>query len=136
MNPLQKLREFGQSVWYDNIERRVLENGELARIIAEDGILGLTSNPTIFKRRSAEAMIMIPRSPSWPRKARPSSRPTKPSPLPTSAAPAIFYARSLIEATASTGMQAWRSLPTWRLTRKAPSRPASVYSQLSTGPTS
>ena len=50
MNPLQKLREFGQSVWYDNIERRLLENGELARMIAEDGILGLTSNPTIFEK--------------------------------------------------------------------------------------
>ena len=54
MNPLQELREFGQSVWYDNIERRLLDNGELARMIAEDGILGLTSNPTIFQKALAD----------------------------------------------------------------------------------
>ncbi len=50
MNPLVKLQEFGQSIWYDNIERRLLTNGELTRMIAEDGVLGLTSNPTIFEK--------------------------------------------------------------------------------------
>ncbi|MEA3337332.1 MAG: transaldolase [Chloroflexota bacterium] len=50
MNPLVKLQEYGQSIWYDNIERRLLFNGELARMIAEEGVLGLTSNPTIFER--------------------------------------------------------------------------------------
>ncbi len=50
MNPLVKLQEYGQSIWYDNIERRLLTGGELARMIAEDGVLGLTSNPTIFEK--------------------------------------------------------------------------------------
>lgn len=50
MNPLVQLQAFGQSIWYDNIERRLLQNGELARMIAEDGVLGLTSNPTIFEK--------------------------------------------------------------------------------------
>lgn len=50
MNPLVQLQQFGQSIWYDNIERRLLNNGELARMIAEDGVLGLTSNPTIFEK--------------------------------------------------------------------------------------
>jgi transaldolase/glucose-6-phosphate isomerase len=50
MNPLIELQDYGQSIWYDNIERRLLENGELARMIAEDGVLGLTSNPSIFEK--------------------------------------------------------------------------------------
>lgn len=50
MNPLIELQQYGQSIWYDNIERRLLENGELARMIAEDGVLGLTSNPSIFEK--------------------------------------------------------------------------------------
>ncbi|MBI5239716.1 MAG: bifunctional transaldolase/phosoglucose isomerase [Elusimicrobia bacterium] len=47
-NHLQELSRFGVSVWLDFIDRRVLETGELARLIREDGITGLTSNPTIF----------------------------------------------------------------------------------------
>ncbi len=50
MKPLIELQQYGQSIWYDNIERRLLINGELARMIAEDGVLGLTSNPTIFEK--------------------------------------------------------------------------------------
>ena len=50
MNPLIELQQYGQSIWYDNIERRLLNNGELARLIDEDGVLGLTSNPSIFEK--------------------------------------------------------------------------------------
>lgn len=50
MNPLLRLQEFGQSVWYDNIQRSMLSNGELARMIREDGLMGMTSNPTIFEK--------------------------------------------------------------------------------------
>ena len=50
MNPLRRLQDFGQSVWYDNIERRMLHSGELARMIREDGLRGITSNPTIFEK--------------------------------------------------------------------------------------
>lgn len=49
MNPLQRLQDFGQSIWYDNIERNMLHSGELSRLIKEDGLRGLTSNPTIFE---------------------------------------------------------------------------------------
>ncbi len=48
MNATQQLLEQGQSVWYDNIERRLLKNGELAAMIARGEIRGVTSNPTIF----------------------------------------------------------------------------------------
>lgn len=50
MNPLLRLQELGQSVWYDNIQRSMLTNGELARMISEDGLRGMTSNPTIFEK--------------------------------------------------------------------------------------
>lgn len=47
-NPLLKLEAFGQSVWLDYIPRHLMESGELARLIAEDGLSGITSNLNIF----------------------------------------------------------------------------------------
>ena len=47
-NPLLELRKLGESVWLDDISRRMLRDGSLARLIREDGIAGLTSNPAIF----------------------------------------------------------------------------------------
>ncbi len=48
MNTAQQLHNAGQSIWYDNIERRLLNNGELAGMITRGEIRGVTSNPTIF----------------------------------------------------------------------------------------
>jgi transaldolase / glucose-6-phosphate isomerase len=45
---IQKLYSLGQSLWYDNIQRRLLENGELAAMIRRGDIRGVTSNPSIF----------------------------------------------------------------------------------------
>jgi len=50
MNPLKELYNLGQSPWYDNIERRILKNGELTRLIEEYGIKGVTTNPSIFEK--------------------------------------------------------------------------------------
>ncbi|WP_293678494.1 transaldolase [uncultured Phenylobacterium sp.] len=49
-NPLLHLAAAGQSVWLDYIHRRILENGELQRLIDSDGVMGLTSNPSIFEQ--------------------------------------------------------------------------------------
>ena len=49
-NPLVALGRAGQSLWIDYIHRGMLSSGELARRIAEDGIRGVTSNPTIFEK--------------------------------------------------------------------------------------
>ena len=49
-NPLAELAKVGQSVWYDQMERRLVESGELQRLIDEDDLRGLTSNPTIFDK--------------------------------------------------------------------------------------
>jgi transaldolase len=53
-NALKKLPELGQSVWYDYIRRDLYEGGELERLIREDGLSGMTSNPTIFQKAIAE----------------------------------------------------------------------------------
>ena len=50
MNPLIRLGQLGQSVWYDYITRDLIASGELARLITADGLRGMTSNPTIFDK--------------------------------------------------------------------------------------
>jgi transaldolase len=47
-NPLLELRKLGESVWLDDISRSMLADGSLARLIRDDGVAGLTSNPAIF----------------------------------------------------------------------------------------
>jgi len=47
---ISKLAELGQSIWYDNIARSLLDSGELERLIRENVVTGLTSNPTIFEK--------------------------------------------------------------------------------------
>src|SRR5205814_5334988 len=49
-NPLVELAKTGQSVWFDQMERRLVTSGELQRMIDEDDLRGLTSNPTIFEK--------------------------------------------------------------------------------------
>jgi transaldolase / glucose-6-phosphate isomerase len=49
-NPLKELAKYGQSVWLDYIRRNLLSTGELARLIKEDGLRGVTSNPSIFEK--------------------------------------------------------------------------------------
>ncbi|HEY1991297.1 MAG TPA: transaldolase [Gammaproteobacteria bacterium] len=48
--PTQRLHELGQSLWLDNISRRLLQGGDLQRYIADFSVTGLTSNPTIFDK--------------------------------------------------------------------------------------
>jgi transaldolase len=54
-NPLQKLNTFGQSLWLDLLSRRMLTSGGLRRLIEQDGVTGLTSNPAIFEKAFAES---------------------------------------------------------------------------------
>jgi transaldolase / glucose-6-phosphate isomerase len=50
MNPLKALERYGQSVWLDYIRRGLITSGELKRLIEEDGLKGVTSNPAIFEK--------------------------------------------------------------------------------------
>lgn len=49
-HPLRRLNAAGQSPWYDNIHRSMLEGGGLARLIRDDDLRGVTSNPAIFEK--------------------------------------------------------------------------------------
>ncbi|HMG32892.1 MAG TPA: bifunctional transaldolase/phosoglucose isomerase [Blastocatellia bacterium] len=49
-NPLQSLQTYGQSVWLDYIRRSLITSGELQRLLDEDGLRGVTSNPSIFEK--------------------------------------------------------------------------------------
>src|SRR5689334_11719894 len=51
---LHELSELGQSVWIDYLSRRLIKEGELERLMHEDSVVGVTSNPTIFQKAIAE----------------------------------------------------------------------------------
>src|ERR1035437_5131743 len=52
-NPLIKLEAFGQSIWMDFIQRAMIASGQLKQLIEEDGLRGVTSNPSIFEKAIA-----------------------------------------------------------------------------------
>ena len=56
-NPLKKLESLGQSIWLDYIRRDLFSSGKLRRLIDDDGLTGMTSNPSIFEKAIAESNI-------------------------------------------------------------------------------
>jgi transaldolase len=56
-NPLKKLEALGQSVWLDYIRKDMFASGVLRRLIDEDGLRGITSNPSIFEKAIAESNL-------------------------------------------------------------------------------
>ncbi len=54
-NPIHELQKFGQSLWYDNIRRGLLEDGTFDRLVASEEIRGVTSNPSIFNQAIAQS---------------------------------------------------------------------------------
>ena len=69
--PIKELREIGQSLWLDNIRRQLITSGELARL-RDEGLTGVTSNPTIFEKAVSgstdydEAMVQLVREKKRP----------------------------------------------------------------------
>jgi transaldolase/glucose-6-phosphate isomerase len=53
VNPLHDIEKQGQGIWLDYIRRNLLTSGELKRLVEEDGLSGVTSNPTIFEKAIA-----------------------------------------------------------------------------------
>ncbi|RRB06655.1 transaldolase [Larkinella rosea] len=49
-NRVKQIHEFGQSIWLDFIDRKIMDSGELQKLIDEDGVRGITSNPAIFEK--------------------------------------------------------------------------------------
>ena len=54
MNPLRELAKSGQSIWLDFLSREIIENGALRRLIEDDCVAGITSNPSIFEKAIGE----------------------------------------------------------------------------------
>ena len=52
-NPLIAVQQYGQSIWFDTLSRKLITSGELSRMVEEDGIRGVTLNPTIFEKALA-----------------------------------------------------------------------------------
>jgi transaldolase/glucose-6-phosphate isomerase len=73
--PLQALQSHGQSVWLDNHRRSLIASGELKRLIAKDGVCGLTSNTTAFEQIAIGSedyrnLLAVPESPKLDAKER------------------------------------------------------------------
>lgn len=74
MNPLQQSKQLGQSIWLDNLSRTLIREGGLQKLIAEDGVSGVTSNPAIFFNaiskspyyRDDVARLKAPKTPAEP----------------------------------------------------------------------
>jgi transaldolase len=49
-NNVKRIHDFGQSIWLDFIERKLIQSGDLKKLIDEDGVRGITSNPAIFEK--------------------------------------------------------------------------------------
>ena len=116
-NSLRHLLEFGQSLWLDDLRRSLFTSGEFSRLIAEDGLRGVTSNPSIFERALAdgtdtERFYGTSTAPirSTPRNCTRCSRSG------TSATPLICFGHFTTSHTDRMGTQAWRSHLTWRTT--------------------
>ena len=94
-NHLHEIEALGQSIWLDNISRQLIESGKLERLVVDDGISGVTSNPSIFEKamghsdtyddalraaaegRPRRARHLLPaRDRRHPRRRRPLLRPT------------------------------------------------------------
>jgi transaldolase len=58
-NPLQKVEQFGQSIWLDYIKRDLILSGTLEKLIKEDDLRGMTSNPAIFEKAFSESQDYI-----------------------------------------------------------------------------
>lgn len=56
-NPLKQLAAFGQSIWLDYIRRDLITSGELRRLIEEDDLRGITSNPAIFEKAISDSQV-------------------------------------------------------------------------------
>ncbi|MBV9338827.1 MAG: transaldolase [Solirubrobacterales bacterium] len=54
-NRLREIEALGQSIWIDNISRQLLDDGDMRRLVEEDGISGVTSNPTLFEKAMAHS---------------------------------------------------------------------------------
>ena len=135
-NPLLDLKKYGQSIWYDNLNRDLIVTGDLQRLVDDDGITGGTSNPSIFEKavnggdhydRDIERLT---------REGADLPESTTNSPSPMSSNPPTSSAPPSIAPRAPTATPRSRSRPKSPTTPKPASRPRAGSSKPSTAPTS
>ena len=133
MNPLVQLREMGQSPWYDYIRRGLITSGDLQALIEKDGLMGMTSNPSIFEKAIAGSVDYDEAI------ARVASQVTSVKQIYEGVAiQDIQDAADLMRPVYDTsdgrdGYVSWRFLRIWLLTHKAPSMKRSVCGKLWVG---
>ena len=54
-NKVKQIHDLGQSIWLDFFDRKIMNNGELQQLMDEDGLTGITSNPSIFEKAVASS---------------------------------------------------------------------------------
>jgi transaldolase len=54
-NPIKELQSFGQSIWLDYIRRDLFTSGKLQSLIRDDGLRGMTSNPSLFEKAISDS---------------------------------------------------------------------------------
>ena len=117
-NPLKKLGTFGQSIWLDYIRRDLITSGQLRRLIEEDGLRGITSNPSIFEKAIVDSHEYDEdiRTMALEGKGVNAIYETLSQRDVQSAADEF---RSVYDKTAGNemAMSVWRSTPTWHMTR-------------------
>jgi hypothetical protein len=125
----------GQAVWLDYLHRKILEDGELERLIEEDGLKGLTSNPSIFEKAIGEGDAYDDRL--KPLKRGDADRPALYERLAIADIQAAAdQLRPVYDATkGATASSAWRSRPIWPWTPRAPSPRRGGCGARWTGPT-
>lgn len=74
--PLQRLAAEGVSVWLDDLSRRRIASGDLARLVASGRVVGITTNPSIFRAAIGSGRTTGKSSPTWPRAASPRTKPS------------------------------------------------------------
>ena len=135
-NRLAQLQRFGQSPWFDYISRQLVAGGKLQRLIDEDGLGGMTSQPLDLReghrRRATTTTARSSSSRTGPRRRRRSSIA---SPSTTCAPPATCSRPCTWPAAAPTASSPSRCRRAWPATRRAPSTRRTSCSPPSTGPT-
>ena len=104
MNPLLELRQAGQSVWLDFITRRFITEGKLKALIDNDGLGGVTSNPTIFQKAMTGGPITTGNLSPSPNRTRVRRRSLLSWPSKTFKMPAMRFARCMTKPKAPTAM--------------------------------
>src|SRR5712691_10848636 len=134
-NPLLQLKELGQSVWYDNIDRSQLASGQFQRMLDEDGVVGVTANPTIFEKSISSGHAYDEQIDQLIREGKSTNEIYEALIITDIKQWPIYSARSMSKPTGTMAMSALKSRQTWRMIPKGPFQRCAASGKWSTVPT-